>query len=143
MCGLLRAVGIYSSCTTDIGWIAIGFGVSLLVGGVVVAALGLGLNWFIKTRAQGDDPAPKAIIPAWIVGTAERLVFTIGFALFPAPAFATAGGWVILKLRANWMDRDTDNDWVRGRRMRAIILGAVSITFALFGGLLIRCGLGL
>lgn len=138
-----------SSAVVAAAWIVVGLGLSL---GLGEAVLRPGAQWLRSEVREGvrdrlgepdaEDPFYPPIFDPGVFGLTERLFFTIGFAAFPEVTFITAGGWVILKLRNNWMDREP-TPWVRGYRMRALILDAGSMTFALIGGLIIHYGIGL
>lgn len=132
-----------------------GFLLSLVAGHLVLSRWAECLQCKVQNGVRdriGDpyapDPFESPILKPGTLGFLERLVFTVGFALFPAAAFGTAGGYVVLKLNANWLSRGNDDsnnsdksehydDWVSGYRMRALILDVASMAFAFFGGLIV------
>lgn len=116
--------------------IVIGFGVSLGFGHVLVAGMDDWLDEQLNVEPGEDEGEDPALDPE-IVGFAERLFFTAGFALATKAAFGLAGVWVVAKMAANWMARPPTR-WVRGHRMKALVLGLVSMSLALAGGLIIR-----
>jgi hypothetical protein len=121
---------------SDLCWLLAGYAVSLGGGGLLLPLLSA---WLDKKLDLDLEYRDEAALRPWIVGLAERFFFTTGFAVSPGAAFGLAGAWIVAKMAANWMDRDATR-WVRGHRMRALVLNLTSMSLALLGGLTIRAG---
>lgn len=120
----------------------LGVGLGLILSGFLIS-LGFGFLGMERAQEFVDEKAGlesrASEIPEWIVGTAERLFFTVAVA-FSVPGILPAMVlWLGAKMAANWGARPPARD-VRTWRMRALILGVASLTFALLGGLFARWG---
>jgi hypothetical protein len=114
---------------------AVGLSVSLLVGQLVTWAF---LTWL---RKRGGLAEPKQTLPRWVIGTVERLVFTIFVALLPTAAITPMFAWLALKLASNWNHASMEDPDSRTFAMTAVLAGLVSMFFAFIGGVIARGGL--
>jgi hypothetical protein len=117
-------------------------------------ALGLGhfavekfLTWLRKRMGLPSKPqqsAGTAPAPPWLTGMVERFFFTLVVAFDVSGAATAMVGWMGAKLAANWNRPDlqgqTDEEKVTQARFAfsALLAGALSMTFALIGGLIAK-----
>lgn len=126
----------YQRSALVVGGLIVTFGVGHVVAGCAVGAI---------RRGRGQTKAGKK--RAACVGHVERFFFLIATAIAPPVALGGVVGWAALKLGANWGSRQVRSRWedrlIRIGRMSAIAGSVASLTFAVLGGLLVRCGLPL
>ena len=88
-------------------------------------------------EVKNSDNAYKTI-PVWIIGPLERLFFTFaiafGFNSIPVAMMA----WITVKMGANWLLRIPLNKREHPMAMSALVGSILSMSFALFGGLICR-----
>lgn len=90
----------------------------------------------IPTAAKRSSP--EDVIPAWIIGCVERLLFTL-LVGFDVPGLSTAMiGWIPAKMAVTWMTREQEG---ATRAYTGLIGTVVSLIFALLGGLIVRWAL--
>lgn len=139
--------GLPSIGNIVVGLVA-GFGVSLLIGLVVVHYFH---DWLTKKLPAITEAQPEIGIPAGITGLIERLGFTLLVIVQPEAAPTAMMGWLGLKMAANWNKDMTPvdgedakarkTDWNR-HAFAAILAGFVSMGFAWIGGMLARFIMG-
>jgi hypothetical protein len=99
------------------------------------------------------EPEPKKDIPGWYTGLVERVIFTAFTLVQPGAALPAMGGWLGLKMAANWNKglpahpnparaRAAASIWNR-HAFLGLLSGLMSMAFAWSGGLLARLILGL
>ena len=117
-------------------WI-IGFAISLGVGLVIV---GLAHKWS-HSYLGVQRPKGNAVAP-WLLGLVERFFFTLVVAFDVTGAAVGMMAWLAVKMGANWgrvIGDPTDQvgQMLRARQaIGALLLGLLSMTFALIGGLI-------
>ena len=118
-----------------IGWYFCGLGVTLWVGHHAVGSFLAALRGksFAKVTTSGGK------VPAWLTGAVERFFFAMLVAFNLDGIAPTMMGWLGLKLASNWNHPDYKHD-ISGA-FGALITGALSMLFALAGGLIIRRGM--
>ena len=109
----------------------IGYGVSLVGGGIVVWAF-----LAVMRRFLGKKPESGASrVPPWLTGAIERGFFTTLVA-FNVPGTAPAMmGWLAIKLATNWNHPDwKEKAGARTQGLLALLGGLISMLAAVFGG---------
>lgn len=83
-------------------------------------------------------------VPGWFTGLTERPLFTIAVAYWVPGVMTAMMAWIGAKMAANWMRRKAPDsqpeeldDIVKGQ-LSALLAGAVSMFFALLGGLILQ-----
>jgi len=110
-------------------------------------------NWENMKECSGfnpypspDDPCespPVRRIPQVVTGTIERMFFTTCVA-FNVPGTAVAMmAWIAAKMATRWLQKERVKKELRTLPLSAILGNITSMSFALWGGLLIRHSLGL
>ncbi|MEX2163826.1 MAG: hypothetical protein WD823_06245 [Sulfuricaulis sp.] len=91
-----------------------------------------------ENQEKKDKKKKQPNVPSCLTGFIERFIFTaiIGIAGTASLPYVGGlmGGWLGLKLAANWQQRH--DDFARARGILALINGLVSLFFALVGGLI-------
>lgn len=82
----------------------------------------------------------------WVLGFLERLIFTVFVIFSPKGAITAMGGWLALKLATSWHKRAEENRpnlqlLIRSLSLSALLCGAISLSFAFLGGILIKYSL--
>ena len=96
------------------------------------------LNFILEKYDRQLKKQNKPNVPSCLTGFIERFIFTavIGVAGTTSLPYVGGlmGGWLGLKLAANWQQRH--DDFARARGILALINGLVSLFFTLIGGLI-------
>jgi hypothetical protein len=104
-------------------------------GGAIFTSI---LNFILEKYDSRLRKQNKPNVPSCLTGFIERFIFTavIGFAGTDSLPYVGAlmGGWLGLKLAANWQQRH--DEFARARGILALINGLISLFFALIGGLI-------
>jgi len=96
---------------------------------------------------RSEDKRVKAHLD-WFLGITERLIFTTFFVFSPSDAIIAMGGWLALKLATGWHKRTEESRpyfqlLIRSLSLSALLGSAISLSFAIIGGLLIKYGISL
>jgi len=96
------------------------------------------LNWAVEEHDEKLLKAEKPNVPSCLTGYIERFIFTVVIALVGTANLLSVGGlmggWLGLKLAANWQQKKSD--FARARGILALINGLTSMFFAFLGGLI-------
>jgi hypothetical protein len=104
----------------------------------LVFALGIGhigVELFLRWL-RGRKPERERV-PAWLTGLVERFFFTLVVAFEVGGAATAMIAWIAAKMLANWnrAGQPATDEQIFGA-FSALLAGALSMTFALFGGLI-------
>jgi hypothetical protein len=113
-----------------------GLSISLILGHFAVSLV---LEWL--RRDLGKEAAlPGEELPAWIVGTVERIFFTLALAGGLPGVSVAMMLWIATKMAATWGNRSQERPDIETLRSIALLGSVVSMTFALIGGWVVRVG---
>jgi len=105
---------------------------ALLIGHCVVELV---IKWM--REGEGKGKVRKAVKP-WKSGLIERLIF-VPVVAFKPDAFLILGGWIGLKMAANWnRDRDSKNKNLPMFAISGLYGNLISMVFAYGGGMIIH-----
>ena len=119
-----------------------GLFLSLIVGGLVTwPCLKLG-RWNMTRRLNGWElEVCRSVlrrrggsVPGLLMGLVERGFFTCAVAADTGAAIAAMPVWLAVKLAANWQRAGPDR-FTRSAAILAVVIGLISMLFALGGGL--------
>lgn len=115
-------------------WIT-GLVVALVFGAVITWGFLAALRWYVYgKRPIYQNEANQKPVPAWLVGTMERLFFT-GIIAFEVTAAAVAMvAWLALKMATDW--NRINAPYTPSEALTGLLGGLVSMLFALIGGLI-------
>lgn len=137
-------IGMPATSNLIVGILA-GYGWSLGIGGIVVSLAHGSLKNDLP-KVEGE-PEPEKRIPGWYTGLIERLIFTSFVIVAASAAFPALGGWLALKMAANWNKglppKDADKARAEGsiwnrHAFLGLLSGLISMAFAWSGGVLAR-----
>ena len=120
---------------------ASGFAISLLIGHVGVVIFRDKLRDYMGAEQEEGLPGTKPV-PNWLLGMVERSFFTILVALDVAGYAVTMIAWLGVKMAASWTRVGSEDEGKaydiaqRGLAVSALVVGLISMGFALAGGLI-------
>jgi hypothetical protein len=130
-------------------WFGLGLAFSIRLGGALTPYILLMIrNNIVEKAKERGEVIDKLYfenleIPDWLVGTVERVFFTILVA-FNISGTATAMiGWVTIKMLTDWhrILKPDAGVGLRSLAFSALLGNMISLFFALIGGLICRFGL--
>ncbi len=125
---------------------------SLIIGALLMHLLDSFLDRHILKKIKNayydlpkeDDPRESKLNPIdvhpLIVGTIERLFFTLVVAYEVTGAAVAMVGWVTVKATIIWVGK-VDKQHGQAFALRSVLCGLASMLFALIGGVIIQQGL--
>ena len=134
-------------------WV-IGFVFSLFIGHLLTKKFVNDLRSYIKFDMSGINVSKRGI-PTWVMGTLERLFFTILIGFYVPAAGAAIMGWLTIKMLTNWnrinvrygdpatgavVDRIKIKEEanLRTYALSGLLGSLMSMLFALIGGLICK-----
>jgi len=130
-------------------WCGLGLAISIRLGAVLTPYILLMIRRNIVEKAKERGEVIDKLyfenlgLPDWLVGTVERLFFTILVA-FDISGTATAMiGWVTIKMLTDWhrILKPDAGVGLRSLAFSALLGNMISLFFALIGGLICRLGI--
>jgi len=116
---------------TLIRW-SIGMSVALVLGAVVTELFVRAL----RSCFNISIPPSQRAVPAWLVGSIERLFFTVVVAFNISGTAVAMIGWITVKMVTNWNRPGCSGPEFAPVALTALLGGLVSMFFALIGGLI-------
>ena len=113
-----------------------GLSISLILGHFVVPLVS---EWLRRDLGKGAT-FPGDELPEWIVGTVERIFFTLAVAAGLPGGSVAMMLWIATKMGATWEDRSQEKPNIEALRLAALLGSVVSMTFAMIGGWVVRVG---
>ena len=126
-----------------------GFGVSIGLGAFFTPKILSKIRNYIIEKAldRGENIKENPLdipldIPAWLIGTIERIFFTILVAFNVSATAAAMMAWITIKMVSDWHRIKERNEiFIRSMAFSSLLGNIISMFFALVGGLIFSCGI--